>query len=159
MTEIKMIRIDPRCDECGARSTNGMTFHRSINLADGSAAWEQYSLCNAHLPETPRVTIWTRRLRVGREIARRLGLGEGYGGCFACSTPWDCAPHHVTDYDESSGCFPLCEECWSEMTPGQRLPYYEAMVDEWVSLWKEDYGKTTWEELRRKIRNAVLAGG
>lgn len=39
---------------------------------------------------------------------------------------------HMTDYgEEGSGCFPLCEGCWSILTPSQRWPYYEALIERW----------------------------
>lgn len=72
---------------------------------------------------------------------------------------------HVTPYFIDSGglwvaaCFPLCEECWSELSIRARIPYYEALWLDWVktSLSPTKNGQD-WQEVGRSIREAVLAG-
>lgn len=29
--------------------------------------------------------------------------------------------------------FPLCEQCWNELTPETRIPYYRQLYDHWAS--------------------------
>lgn len=50
------------------------------------------------------------------------------GGCVRCYSK---KTYHITDYMEGRGCFPLCERCWSELTPEQRLPWYRKLWDVW----------------------------
>lgn len=50
-------------------------------------------------------------------------------------------------YSEHEGCFPLCQQCWSELPVEGRLPYYKKL---WIS-W--DDPDIDWEP----IRDAVYA--
>lgn len=66
-------------------------------------------------------------------------LSPGYSWCFKCKTTWKFVEGHSTPYvDHASGygkaCFPLCEECWAELTPEERWPYYQMLLDSWRSL-------------------------
>lgn len=77
-----------------------------------------------------------------------------YGCCGRCRRPWAIAKYHITDYSDGTGCFPLCESCWRELVPEQRLRYYRELVDQWSNYpGAKDYG-ITWELIRR----AVLEG-
>lgn len=55
----------------------------------------------------------------------------GYGSCYRCGMPWKFTEHHTTYYSNGRGCFPLCEQCWGELTPEQRLPFYERLLHDW----------------------------
>lgn len=59
---------------------------------------------------------------------------HGHGDCNRCELPW-CAfefEYHVTTYSpEGHGVFPLCDSCWSILTPRDRLPFYKKMVSDW----------------------------
>lgn len=67
-------------------------------------------------------------LRVG-PIGRLFA--PGYSSCLRCKTPWRFVREHITQYTPSSGCFPLCEKCWAEMTPEQRRTYYVELIAMW----------------------------
>lgn len=77
----------------------------------------------------------------------------GWGTCRNCGDSWDHVPGHETQYNERYGCFTLCEECWKQLCPVARLPYYRKMYENWLTL--GDVKPGTWEQ----IRSAVLAGG
>lgn len=47
---------------------------------------------------------------------------------------WVGVKAHATNYSISRGCLPLCEGCWSSLTPETRLPYYDALLELWESL-------------------------
>lgn len=66
------------------------------------------------------------------------------GWCYACGRKNDTVVMHSTRYSDTSGTFPLCEECWFSMTPVDRLRYYAA----------KDGSDSDWGA----IRAAVLAG-
>jgi len=92
-------------------------------------------------------------LEYRRKRGRRLAWASpGYSTCGRCGTPWNHTQRHSTEYSETEGCFPLCEACWSELTPEQRLPYYVKMIFGW-----EQYGPVEQEKVAA-IREAVLAG-
>lgn len=134
------------CDRCRVKPQNDMVFSR-VEWGEHGEVWRQFALCDKHLPLTPRVLIWRHQWRIGRICASLLGLGIGMTGCLKCATPWDCVRSHSTTYSGSSGCFPLCERCWDELTPTQRLPYYRKLID----LWNDEM---PWP----LIEAAVLAG-
>jgi hypothetical protein len=75
-----------------------------------------------------------------------------YGGCFRCLRQWKIvAPHH-TMYSDSAGCFPLCGECWRELTPETRLPFYRKLYNQWAS--ELNPCMPTFQD----IKNAVMRG-
>lgn len=39
--------------------------------------------------------------------------------------------------DAHAGAFPMCQECWSELTPEERVPFYEILIDHWRSGYAE----------------------
>jgi len=98
-------------------------------------------------------TGWTTRgLRCGRRGDAKAG--RNWGRCGRCETVWAFVEGHSTPYSESSGCFPLCEACWSELTINQRFPYYNALWQQWNDDPKYAPSPEKWEA----IRDAVLAG-
>ncbi len=88
-------------------------------------------------------------LRVGFERA----LAPGYGTCYKCQRPWKFVKSHSTQYTETWGCFPLCEGCWSSMTPRERLPYYRQL---WLNWGGEETAKDE-QHSWPLIKEAVLA--
>jgi hypothetical protein len=85
-----------------------------------------------------------------RKILGRMSqlINTGWGSCKRCGITWAFVHGHITDYDLGDGCFPLCESCWKDLTPEERLPFYRQMYDEWGTL------SPDWE----KIEAAVLDG-
>ena len=76
----------------------------------------------------------------------------GYGSCGRCGRTWKFVKGHSTNYSENHGCFPLCENCWKDLTPEQRLPYYRDLFDDWSI-----HGNIN-ESLWVNIKTAVLTG-
>lgn len=58
-------------------------------------------------------------------------LTPNYSCCRKCSTTWVFVKSHNTMYTNNNGMFPLCEKCWSELIPEQRLSYYKNLFLEW----------------------------
>lgn len=85
-----------------------------------------------------------------------------YSACGRCGMPWGATKNHVTKVTENRGIFPLCEKCWKDLTPQERLPYYRKLYESWLKTAPKTlpdgtpYKGTnmTWEE----IEAAVLAG-
>lgn len=85
----------------------------------------------------------TRTGRISRVVS------PGYSCCRACGTSWLFVEGHDTPYRDGSGCFPLCERCWEERTPEERLPFYADLIWSWDSA---D------EELWTQVKTAVMEG-
>ena len=76
---------------------------------------------------------------------------SAFGSCYKCGASWKYVEGHITDYgSEGMGCFPLCESCWMQLTPQERLPYYRQL---WVKWQQYGIKNPTWED----IEKAVLA--
>lgn len=58
-------------------------------------------------------------------------LEETLGRCGRCNISWKWVEGHSTQYSETSGCFPLCEKCWGELMPAERLPFYRDLWNSW----------------------------
>lgn len=76
----------------------------------------------------------------------------GSGVCMRCGTPWRLKETHSTDYGGGRACFPLCEECWSLLSPEERLPFYVHLMCVWSST-----GLISIDEIQSIIK-AVLEG-
>jgi hypothetical protein len=76
-------------------------------------------------------------------------LAPGFGWCGRCGRPWKFTTYHSTAYRASRGCFPLCETCWSALTPVTRVPFYRRMWLDWSHT-----SEVEWSAIRR----AVLEG-
>lgn len=58
------------------------------------------------------------------------GIPESeFGGCQRCGISWKWVEGHTTKLPDGSGVFPLCELCWSSLTPQDRVPYYLRLWD------------------------------
>lgn len=83
----------------------------------------------------------------------RTGVcSDGYSACQACGTSWDQVAWHNTQYSVHAGCFPLCEECWAERTPRERLPFYAQLLNLWRSTHPLEPG------LEEQVGAAVMQG-
>lgn len=67
-------------------------------------------------------------LRIGK-ISRLVS--PGWGSCYRCYTTWNFVKSHITSINHTSGCFPLCEKCWAELSVYERIPFYKQLYDSW----------------------------
>lgn len=84
-------------------------------------------------------------------------LANGYSRCLRCKTPWNFVEYHQTMYTYHDGCFPLCEMCWGELTPQQRLPYYRELIDIWYEPPHEN-DEPGFDETWAAVETAVMEG-
>ncbi|MCK5316300.1 MAG: hypothetical protein KAJ55_00220 [Anaerolineales bacterium] len=75
-------------------------------------------------------------------------LFPNYSSCYSCKTSWAVISGHVTHYSSSSGMFPLCERCWMNKTPKERLPFYRELWEEWE---EESPGHKDWGQIERAV--------
>ena len=101
-----------------------------------------------------RVVSW--RLR---KVANRV-FDTGLIDCYRCHVLWRVGNTHSTQWSRSSGTFPLCESCWSDLTIEQRIPYYDRLVDDWVKsgTFNPDYNGQSEDEVRTAMLTAVREG-
>ena len=52
-----------------------------------------------------------------RWIKNFIGNIKGYGHCLNCGDTWDYKKAVIIPYDDSNGMFPLCEECFTQLSP------------------------------------------
>jgi hypothetical protein len=83
-------------------------------------------------------------------------LAPGYGWCKRCKTPWRFVRYHSTSWS-AAGCIALCEGCWAELTPQERLPFYRVLVESWHE--RPDLCRLTFDEEWALVESAVLSGG
>lgn len=79
-------------------------------------------------------------------------IGSGY--CRRCKLYWRYCKEHTT-YSDGRGLFALCEDCWSDLTPEKRLPYY------WYAFEVRLNGSSFIEEHREtwlNLTKAVMEG-
>lgn len=74
-------------------------------------------------------------------------------GCLCCGRTWHVAKCHPTVYYAGGGCFPLCEDCWSDLTVAEREPYYLQLYEMWLRQ-----GRERSEEEWQAIHQAVMDG-
>lgn len=118
------------CYKCGARSSDPQRFDQWLHpvhyqAKDGSCR-QGY--------ECPKCARYQIRFRFFR---KRIGavshvMFPGYGWCVKCKTSWALVEGHSTQYTIGCHMFPMCEACWRETEPIDRLPYYLRLWDSWL---------------------------
>lgn len=85
----------------------------------------------------------------------------GYGSCVRCWRPWNVVKYHVTNLrgnNDGTGIFPMCQECWKELSPEKRLIYYKIMWCGWsASIEDKNHAEETYF-MWPTIEKAVLSG-
>lgn len=89
--------------------------------------------------------LWFRQVR-GKILQF---LAPHYSYCFRCYSPWKFTKEHSTMFTEDDGCFPLCEKCWSQLTPQERLPYYCQLWDSWRKFGYRDPNE--WDLIKKAV--------
>ena len=85
-------------------------------------------------------------------------FSPGYSYCGRCRRPWNVCSGHVIYDSDGSGCFALCEECWGELSPIERVPYYKKVVDSWKTYGSDTLNGIPFEELWNNLEENILAG-
>ena len=60
-------------------------------------------------------------LNLRARLSNLLSVGIGWCGC--CGRKWGTCEEHVVNYSKTSGAFAICEDCWPQLTPGQRVAH------------------------------------
>lgn len=84
--------------------------------------------------------IWQRR------------LPSHLSSCHRCQMRWDTVNGHSTPYSETESLFPLCVECWEDLQPAERLPYYRALWLEWKRSGCND---ADWSNIATNVLNGL----
>lgn len=90
-----------------------------------------------------------RDLRLFRRIIMAWLLNRfhrGLGTCLHCSRNWAICKGHITHFTEDRGVFPLCEDCWKDLSITERLFYYYAL---W---WLQEADEKQWHLVERAVK-------
>ena len=96
-----------------------------------------------------RVSLAIRELFA--PVAR--ALSPGLGSCGRCGLPWSVVDGHSTDYTPNNGCFPLCERCWRNLGPTERLPYYRTLWEQWQDMGDNDASEQKWNCIEAAVKD------
>ena len=104
------------------------------------------------------VPLFWRRVLGHHE--RREHFNESF--CLRCLRPWSRVEARRVAYkfDGSRAMFALCKECWAQLTPGDRLPYYLELAQAWMRESYADesgYGGVSWQRLFAVLSANILA--
>lgn len=83
-----------------------------------------------------------------------------WSACIRCGMPWRVTKHHSTDVTDGRGMFALCEICWNDLIPQERLPYYRKLYESWLKNMPKTLPdgtpykglNMTWEEIEAAVR-------
>lgn len=92
------------------------------------------------------------RLKNVKELARLAARAHPrFSTCGLCGFPWYFVEHHNTLITKTMSCFPLCVNCWPELTVDQRIPFYRRL---WES-WRDGPGGVdiSWEFIEAAVRD------
>lgn len=105
---------------------------------------------------------WRHQRRwLPRSLRNTLGRWQGFSGCGRCRNTWNWTEEHATPYKPGHACFPLCQHCWQQLTPQQRLPYYMQLHDRWLRNAQQRHDWDHWHQTFTEwpnIKTAVLQG-
>jgi hypothetical protein len=144
-----------RCHLCGRVAQNRFAREHWLTpyFLDKGQTVLQTQICRhcarSHPSLRVRALYWIRivwKLRIGRISSY---LTPGYSVCGRCRTTWAFVRQHCTNYNDHSGMFPLCEQCWAALSPKRRLPYYRKV---WRS-WGKSLDCDDWRSLERNVLN------
>jgi len=121
----------------------------STMLVDGNGFWFEFDTNGGSWSamEKKACDDWSRKHRRVAAPSWRL-LHAGQSHCHCCKMPWAVVSVHNTSYKNGSGMFPLCERCWMERTPEERLPYYRELWEEWQV---DSPGHADWDDIEKAV--------
>jgi len=94
-----------------------------------------------------------KKLKIRRIVASIARVfASGYGSCLCCGMPWRFCRYHITPLDGGRGMFPLCEHCWRNLTPTERLQYYFELRMKWIARGENP---PSWTEVRTAVRRGL----
>lgn len=94
------------------------------------------------------------RTGLGRKTDLEFDLNHAiphYGGCSHCGDKWNWKESKSVYYDETSGMFPLCRECFDKMTYDYVLWYHLKQFEKWDRQpTDEQLERLSWEISKEK---------
>ena len=120
------------------------------------AAGAVVTLCarSATVSDPPSPSHISARLAAQRVLGVILAFFfPRYGQCYRCLMPWAVTKHHLTRVETpgvARSVFALCECCYRQTAPEERLRYYTLMWADWVSRGMEP-SVERWSALRYAV--------
>ncbi len=131
-----------RCPCCERYTMHKQRYKHSIPEDDEGGSYYLCTVCHR-----------TRHISVDEQASALNPLSPGYSGCGHCHRNWRICQSHSTKISGEEGVFPLCEECWEELSIEQRLPYYQALWDKWQEWGDSD--EEEWERIEEAVRRGL----
>ena len=85
-----------------------------------------------------------------KNIKNAIGRSKGYSGCNRCGDRWNWKEKHIVPYGNASGMFPLCEECYQQISPKERYHYCRELAREWEK-WGSSEDDIDWDIVREHV--------
>jgi hypothetical protein len=86
------------------------------------------------------------------KLLSKISSLYGYSSCHCCGTTWNLCKEHATPFNKNSSMFPLCETCWSKLSPEERLPYYYQLINQWG---KDSITEEKIETMKKNVLNGL----
>ncbi len=87
-----------------------------------------------------------------------IGTSRGYSGCDNCGDTWNWKKYHIIDYSETSGMFPLCEECYQKLDIEKVKHYVRKLAEKGNKSDRDDYNLEEMLEYAYKIIDKEKGG-
>ena len=90
---------------------------------------------------------------MSRKLKNIRGKAKGYSNCSRCGDSWDWKEDHEIPYKRDAEgrirglMFPVCEECYQEISPEERLEY---CIRLWKS-WGSPPDKVDWDIVKKEV--------
>lgn len=86
----------------------------------------------------------------------------GFGHCAHCGRAWAVCRAHYLRLEEDRACLTLCVDCNTDLTPEQKLSYYQRLATKWANQYTmaADYESAAniIEYVWPLVRTAVMEG-
>lgn len=120
-----------------------------VDTQSSNAGKEYVTRCAYNKEEGKRSKkTFSERLAIGRTQQKNY---SSYSTCMRCQLPWPLCDIHDIKMDETSSCFAICEDCWQELPPSERLVYYRALFNKWEMEGTHKWLK--WPQVEKNILN------
>ena len=86
-----------------------------------------------------------------RKLYNWWGRIHGFGGCINCGDSWLWKPYHTIRYNEYSSMFPICQECFDELSIQDIMRNVNLLLDKWEIEDREGVYEAVEKEVWRTV--------
>jgi len=92
--------------------------------------------------------------KITRMIKNKSGHLQGYGSCFNCGDTWNWKEHQSIKYEESSGMFPLCKECFNKLPEKDIIDWCVTLFIDWGK--SKEYINSKLPTIKKEIKKLKI---